>query len=63
MSEKKEYCLNCGNECHEGILKRTEKGYASEGSNEYEIIACLINNILLIKILFFKIENFLIIFE
>ena len=40
MSEKKEYCLNCGNECHEGILKRTEKGYASEGSNEYEIIVC-----------------------
>ena len=40
MSEKKEYCSNCGNECHEGILKRTEKGYASEGSKEYEIIVC-----------------------
>ena len=40
MNEQNEYCLNCGNECHVGILKRTEKGYASEGSNEYEIIVC-----------------------
>ena len=34
-------CLNCGNDAHCGeILKRTEKGYASEGSKEHEIIVC-----------------------
>ena len=41
---KKEWivkCLNCGNDAHCGeILKRTEKGYASEGSKEHEIIVC-----------------------
>ena len=39
MNEKKQaYCLNCGNECHEGrILTRKERTYASEGSKEYEI--------------------------
>ena len=38
MSEKKEYCLNCGNETHCGeILKRTEKGYVRR-SKEYEIV-------------------------
>ena len=36
--EKQSYCLNCGYECHEGkILYRTERRYASEGSEEYEI--------------------------
>ena len=35
------YCLNCGNECHEGkVLTRTEKTYAVEGAKEYEIEVC-----------------------
>lgn len=41
MEQNKKYCLNCGNECHEGrILTRKEKTYASEGSIEYEIEVC-----------------------
>tara|TARA_A100001011_G_scaffold158974_1_gene167317 strand:- start:1327 stop:1485 length:159 start_codon:yes stop_codon:yes gene_type:complete len=35
------YCLNCGNECHEGkVLTRTEKTYEVDGSKEYEIEVC-----------------------
>ena len=35
------YCLNCGNECHEGkVLTRTEKTYEVEGAKEYEIEVC-----------------------
>ena len=41
MEQNKKYCLNCGNECHEGsILYRTERRYASEGSEEYKIEVC-----------------------
>ena len=41
MEQNKKYCLNCGNECHEGrILTRKEKTYPSEGSIEYEIEVC-----------------------
>ncbi len=39
--EKQSYCLNCGYESHEGkILYRTERRYASEGSEEYKIEVC-----------------------
>ena len=42
MSKKKEYCLNCGNETHCGeILKRTEKGYASEGSRNMKLLCAI----------------------
>ena len=35
------YCLNCGNECHEGkVLTRNEKMYEGEGGAEYEIEVC-----------------------
>ena len=41
MEQNKKYCLNCGNQCHEGkILYRTERTYASEGSEEYKIEVC-----------------------
>ncbi len=41
ICEKMSYCLNCGNECHEGkVLTRTEKTYAVEGAKEYEIEVC-----------------------